>query len=66
MRGYKLEKITFSYSVQLVRQMENVLTYNLAKSALYIHCGTFREGPLYAGVHKSALSLNTANEEQSE
>ncbi len=30
-----------SYSVHPVRQTENVLTYNLAKSTLYLHRGTF-------------------------
>lgn len=51
-----------SYSVHPVRQIENVLTYNLAKSTLYLHCGT---SALCAGVHKSVLSLDTADEEHS-
>lgn len=40
--------------------------YNLAKSTLYLHSGTFVRGPLCAGVHKSVLSLDTADEEHSE
>lgn len=48
MQDYLSEEITcfsllitfLSYSVHPVRQTENVLTYNLAKSTLYLHRGT--------------------------
>lgn len=37
--------ITLSYSVNQVRLMENVFTYNLAKSTPYLHRVTFCKGP---------------------
>lgn len=58
-----------SYSAAPVWQIENVLTYNLAKSTLYLHRDTFfffGKGPLCAGVHKSVLSLDAADEQHSE
>lgn len=41
-----------SYSVDPVRQIENVLSYNLAKSTAYLHCGTFSR------VHSVQESIN--------
>lgn len=57
---------TLSYSVNQVRLMENVFTYNLAKSTPYLHRVTFCKGPLCEGVHKSVLSVDTADEEHCE
>lgn len=71
MQDYLLEVITCSslfimfYLIHRVTPTENGLTSNLAKSTLYLRRGTFAKGPLCAGVHKSVLSLDTADEEHS-
>lgn len=38
------------------------LIHFFAKSTLYLHRGTFARGTLCEGVHKSVLSLDTADE----